>query len=78
MPSPESRAAAAQLLVIDVDGVLTDQQVYCGETGEELKAFDIEDGLGLKLLHETGVKAAIILDPRRSGRGLRIYFGGKR
>ena len=75
MPSPESRAAAAQLLVLDVE---TDQQVYCGETGEELKAFDIEDGLGLKLLHETGVKAAIILDPRRSGRGLRIYFGGKR
>jgi len=75
VPSPESRAAAAQLLVLDVE---TDQQVYCGETGEELKAFDIEDGLGLKLLHETGVKAAIILDPRRSGRGLRIYFGGKR
>lgn len=64
MPSPESRAATIQLLVMDVDGVLTDGQIYYGETGEELKAFDTKDGLGIKLLHNAGVKPAIITGRR--------------
>jgi 3-deoxy-D-manno-octulosonate 8-phosphate phosphatase (KDO 8-P phosphatase) len=54
------RAAKVRLLVLDVDGVLTDGRIYYGNDGEELKAFDIKDGLGIKLLQRAGVAVAII------------------
>ena len=57
--SPE-RAAAIRLLVLDVDGVLTDGSIVYGSGGEELKAFNIKDGLGIKLLQRAGVQVAII------------------
>lgn len=60
MSSIRDRAAAARLLALDVDGVLTDGRIYYGDAGEELKAFNIKDGLGIKLLQESGVKVAII------------------
>ena len=55
-------AAAKQikLLLLDVDGVLTDGRLYYGNSGEELKAFDIQDGLGIKLLQRGGVEVGII------------------
>jgi 3-deoxy-D-manno-octulosonate 8-phosphate phosphatase (KDO 8-P phosphatase) len=55
-----------RLLVLDVDGVLTDGTLYYSANGEELKAFNIQDGLGIKLLQAAGVEPAII-----SGRGSR-------
>ena len=60
--SPElyARAQGIRLLVLDVDGVLTDGRLYYGANGEELKAFHIHDGLGLKLLHASGVEVAIV------------------
>lgn len=58
--SAENRAAAVRLLALDVDGVLTDGRIYYGNQGEELKAFNIKDGLGVKLLQDAGVKVAII------------------
>ena len=60
--SPElyARAQGIRLLVLDVDGVLTDGRLYYGANGEELKAFHIHDGLGLKLLHGSGVEVAIV------------------
>jgi 3-deoxy-D-manno-octulosonate 8-phosphate phosphatase (KDO 8-P phosphatase) len=56
----EQRAAAVRLLALDVDGVMTDGRIYYGNSGEELKAFNIKDGLGIKLLQAAGVKVAII------------------
>ena len=53
-------AAGVRLLALDVDGVLTDGSIYYGNAGEELKAFNIKDGLGIKLLQRTGVIVAII------------------
>jgi 3-deoxy-D-manno-octulosonate 8-phosphate phosphatase (KDO 8-P phosphatase) len=53
-------AANVRLLALDVDGVLTDGRIYYGNDGEELKAFNIKDGLGIKLLRKSGVKVAII------------------
>jgi len=53
-------ASAVQLLVLDVDGVLTDGSLYFSSNGEETKAFNTMDGLGLKLLQNSGVKVAII------------------
>jgi len=49
-----------QLLVLDVDGVLTDGRLYYSESGHETKAFHIHDGLGIKLLQRSGVEVAII------------------
>jgi len=48
------------MLVLDVDGVLTDGRLYYGDNGEEFKAFNIRDGLGIKLLQQAGVQVAII------------------
>ena len=46
---------------MDVDGVLTNGQVYLSADGKEsLKAFDIQDGLGIKLLEQCGIKVAVI------------------
>ncbi len=54
------QAAAIRVLVLDVDGVLTDGRIYYGNAGEELKAFNIKDGLGVKLLQRAGIEVAII------------------
>jgi 3-deoxy-D-manno-octulosonate 8-phosphate phosphatase (KDO 8-P phosphatase) len=53
-------AKRIKLLLVDVDGVLTDGRLYYGNNGEELKAFDIQDGLGIKLLQRGGVQVGII------------------
>jgi 3-deoxy-D-manno-octulosonate 8-phosphate phosphatase (KDO 8-P phosphatase) len=60
MPTTQNRAAHIRLLVLDVDGILTDGRIYYGNSGEELKAFNIKDGLGIKLLQDAGVRVAII------------------
>lgn len=60
MTSTENRAARIRLLALDVDGVLTDGLIYYSDSGDELKAFNIKDGLGIKLLQNAGVKVAII------------------
>lgn len=60
----EQAAAAVKMLVLDVDGVLTDGRLYYGNDGEEIKAFNIKDGLGIKLLRDAGVKVAIITGRR--------------
>jgi len=49
-----------RLLVLDVDGVLTDGGLFYGPDGEQLKRFDVRDGLGIKLLKQSGVVVAII------------------
>lgn len=54
------RAARIRLAVFDVDGVMTDGQLRYGPRGEEVKAFNILDGHGLKMLQESGVEVAII------------------
>lgn len=60
-PQAWERAGAVKLLVLDVDGVLTNGQVWIGADGKEsLKAFDIQDGLGIKLLEQCGIPSAII------------------
>ncbi|HXH04732.1 MAG TPA: 3-deoxy-manno-octulosonate-8-phosphatase KdsC [Candidatus Competibacteraceae bacterium] len=54
------RAAAVRLLVLDVDGVLTDGRLYYGDDGHEYKAFHIRDGHGIKMLQAQGVPVAVI------------------
>lgn len=52
------RAARIKLLVLDIDGVLTDGRVIYDQDGRELKFFDIKDGHGLKLLQRAGFQIA--------------------
>ena len=53
-------AEKVRLLVLDVDGVLTDGSIYYSNNGDELKAFNIQDGLGIKLLQGANIEVAII------------------
>jgi 3-deoxy-D-manno-octulosonate 8-phosphate phosphatase (KDO 8-P phosphatase) len=54
------RCKNIKLLLLDVDGVLTDGSLYYGPNGEELKVFFVRDGYGLKLWHEAGYRSGII------------------
>jgi 3-deoxy-D-manno-octulosonate 8-phosphate phosphatase (KDO 8-P phosphatase) len=49
-----------RLLVLDVDGVLTDGRLYFGPRGEALKVFHVRDGLGLVQLRRAGIAVAVI------------------
>lgn len=49
-----------KLIILDVDGVLTDGKLFIGSDGEEYKAFNTQDGMGISLAHYTGIKTAII------------------
>ena len=58
--TPEQRAAQVRLVVLDVDGVLTDGRLYYGPQGEALKVFDVRDGHGIKMLLSHGIDVAIL------------------
>jgi YrbI family 3-deoxy-D-manno-octulosonate 8-phosphate phosphatase len=49
-----------KLLLMDVDGVLTDAFVYCDQNGMEMKRFSVRDGMGLSMIHDMGIKTGII------------------
>jgi 3-deoxy-D-manno-octulosonate 8-phosphate phosphatase (KDO 8-P phosphatase) len=51
---------AIELIVLDVDGCLSDGKVIYSERGEELKAFDVKDGLGIATWIRMGKRVAII------------------
>jgi 3-deoxy-D-manno-octulosonate 8-phosphate phosphatase (KDO 8-P phosphatase) len=59
-----ARAQQIRLLVLDVDGVLTDGRLYYGASGEQLKVFNTLDGHGLKMLQKSGVQVALITGRR--------------
>ncbi len=54
------RAARIRLLVLDVDGVLTDGRLYFNADGESLKTFHVRDGAGIVQLRKAGIQVAII------------------
>ncbi len=60
MPDLHERAARIELLLLDVDGVLTDGGIVYGDHGTELKRFHVRDGSGLKLWHAAGKRSAIV------------------
>ena len=49
-----------KLLLLDVDGVLTDGKIVYTDSGEQIKAFDVKDGHGLKLLMRSGAEVVLI------------------
>lgn len=54
------KAAKIRLLICDVDGVMSDGLIYQGNSGEELKAFNVRDGYGIRCLLTSGLEVAII------------------
>ena len=56
----EERARRIRLLVLDVDGVLTDGSINISGNGELFKSFNVRDGLGIRLLQKIGVEVAIL------------------
>ena len=56
----KGRIKRIKLLVLDVDGVLTDGRIIYDSEGRDLKFFDVQDGLGLRLLREIGIETVLI------------------
>ncbi|MFW1677958.1 KdsC family phosphatase [Pontibacter sp. JAM-7] len=65
-PTPEllGKLQQIRLVVFDVDGILTNGQLLMLPDGQEVKQFNILDGLGIKLLMQTGIETAIITGRR--------------
>ena len=55
-----NKAKNIELVIFDIDGVMTDGSLFFGDDGQEYKAFNSFDGHGLRMLQECGVKVAII------------------
>jgi 3-deoxy-D-manno-octulosonate 8-phosphate phosphatase (KDO 8-P phosphatase) len=58
--TPASRASRIRLLVLDVDGVLTDGGLFYGASGEETKRFHVHDGLALVAARKAGLQIAVL------------------
>lgn len=83
MQNVYERARKIRVAAFDVDGVLTDGALYYAGSGEELKAFDVRDGHGLKMLKDSGVEIAIItsrssrcVEDRARNLGVELLFQG--
>lgn len=70
------KAAKIQLLILDIDGVLTDGRIYLSEHQEIFKAFHVHDGMGVKMLQEAGIKVGIITGSQSPIVGLRAKYLG--
>ena len=72
-----------QLLILDVDGVLTDGKIYLAADGQEIKVFHTLDGHGIKMLLQAGIQVAIITGrdapataTRAKQLGIQHYYAG--
>ncbi len=82
-PALSEKLKGIQLLLLDVDGVLTDGGIIYNEDGNEIKIFNVKDGFGLKLLMGAGVTVGIVtgrksqaLCHRCSDLGIRYLLDG--
>ena len=78
------QARHMEALVLDVDGILSDGFVTLTNSGDEIKSFDIRDGLGMKLVQKAGLKVIIItgrksniVEKRMSDLGVDLVFQGR-
>lgn len=78
------KAEKIQLLICDVDGVMSDGLIYMGNNGEELKAFNVRDGYGIRCLLTSGIEVAIItgrqsklLEARAKTLGITYLYQGQ-
>lgn len=78
-PEILQRASKVSVLLLDVDGVLTDGRIVYAEYGDELKFFDVQDGAGLVFWNRMGLQSAIITSRtsrlvKRRAKELRVNF----
>ncbi|RVU86147.1 3-deoxy-manno-octulosonate-8-phosphatase KdsC [Leucothrix sargassi] len=66
MQKIQSKAQNIKLLIMDIDGVLTDGSLFFDNNGDEIKAFSARDGFGMKMLYEAGLTAALITGRKSS------------
>ncbi|WP_063654303.1 3-deoxy-manno-octulosonate-8-phosphatase KdsC [Candidatus Arsenophonus triatominarum] len=78
------KARLIKLLICDVDGVMTDGLIYMGNNGEELKAFNVKDGYGIRCLLTSAIEVAIItgrkaklLKDRAKTLGINYFYQGQ-
>jgi 3-deoxy-D-manno-octulosonate 8-phosphate phosphatase (KDO 8-P phosphatase) len=78
------RASRIRLLLLDVDGVLTDGKLYFDQSGNELKSFNTRDGMGIKALQRCGIEVAVItgrksaaVEQRMSQLGVQHVYQGR-
>lgn len=78
-----NKAKRVRLAIFDVDGVLTDGSLYLSDSGEEIKAFNSQDGHGMKMLRASGVQLAIItgrnsrcVELRAKNLGIELLYQG--
>jgi 3-deoxy-D-manno-octulosonate 8-phosphate phosphatase (KDO 8-P phosphatase) len=79
-----TRARQIRLMICDVDGVMSDGLIYMGNQGEELKAFNVRDGYGIRCLLTSGIEVAIItarsaklLEDRAKTLGIQHLYQGQ-
>jgi len=79
----KNKLSNIELLLLDVDGVLTDGTITYSDSGEQIKSFNSKDGLGLRLLMDSGIKVGIItgrkskaLEYRCQNLGITLLFDG--
>jgi len=70
------KAKQLKLLILDVDGVLTDGRLFFDAQGGEYKSFHARDGHGIKLLRQTGVEVAVISGRKSQSVALRMQALG--
>ena len=77
------RLKSVELLSLDTDGVLTDGGIYFSDEGEQLRRFNVKDGMGMKLIQTIGVRIIIItasstpsIEHRATALGVdKVYLG---
>ena len=75
-PQLLAKAQLIKLLILDVDGVLTDGRLFFDHNGVEYKCFHARDGHGIKLLRQTGVEVAVISGRKSNSVALRMQSLG--
>ncbi len=71
-PQILDKARQVRLLILDVDGVLTDGRLFFDDQGREYKCFHARDGHGIKLLRQSGVEVAVISGRNSNSVSLRM------
>lgn len=65
--NPTEMTRAIKMLVLDVDGVMTDGGMYYTESGDQFKKFDSKDGMGIKLVMQQGIRVAFLSSGTNTG-----------
>ncbi len=81
----ETRLKQIEMVLLDVDGVLTGGEIIYSDSGEQIKIFNVKDGIGIRLLKEAGIQVGIItgrrgkaLKHRCENLGIELVYDGIR